>query len=61
VDLESTTNALRKMIGREQKAPGPGDLTGVLASGSFSRNDLRVYGEWPIPRAFVDSITGDSY
>jgi hypothetical protein len=61
VDLESTTNALRKMIGREQKTPGPGDLTSVLASGSFSRNELRVYGEWPIPRAFVDSITGDSF
>jgi len=61
VDLESTTNALRKMIEREQKTPGPGDLTAVLVSGTFSRNERRVYGEWPIPRAFVDSFTGEAY
>ena len=61
VDLESTTNALRKMIEREQKAPAPGELTGVLVSGAFSRNDRRVYGEWPIPRAFVQAITGEAY
>jgi hypothetical protein len=61
IDLESATNALRKEIEREQKKPEPGELTGVLVSGMFSRNDRSVYGEWPIPRAFVNTIAGEAY
>ena len=61
VDLENATNALRKMIARQHQEPNPGDLTGVLAAGVFRREDRQVFGEWPIPRAFVDSITRESY
>ena len=61
VDLENTTNALRRMIAREQLKPNPGDLSGVLTAGTFRREDRRVFGQWPIPRAFVDSLAGGSY
>jgi hypothetical protein len=61
VDLESATNELRKMMTREHQQPDPGDLSAVLVAGSFHRDDRRVYGQWPIARAFVDAVTGGSY
>lgn len=61
VDVESATNALRKTINDQHPAPGPGDMRSVLVAGQFRRDDRRVYGEWPIPRAFVDSITAAPY
>jgi len=61
VDLENTTNALRKVIAREHQPPGPGDLSGILAAGAFHRDDRTVFGEWVVPRAFVDSIMRESY
>jgi hypothetical protein len=61
VDLENTTNTLRKWIAREKQQPNPGDLSGVLTAGTFRREDRRVFGQWPIPRAFVDALAGGSY
>ena len=61
VDLENTTNTLRKMMAREHLKPNPADLSGVLTGGTFRREDRRVLGAWPIPRAFVDSLAGGSY
>lgn len=61
VQLENTTNMLRKMIAREHQQPNPADFSGVLTSGSFRRDDRRVLGQWPIQRAFVDSIAGGGY
>jgi hypothetical protein len=63
--FESTTNALRQMLSKvhqkpDQK-PDPADLTAVLVAGTFHRSERQVYGAWPIPRAFVDAITGGSY
>jgi hypothetical protein len=61
VDVENATSALRKMINGERQMPGPGDLRSVLIGGAFRRDDRRVYGEWPISRAFVDSVTSEAY
>ena len=61
VQLESTTNTLRKLLSREHQQANSGDLTGVLVAGSFRRDDRRVLGEWPIERAFVDALTGGSH
>jgi hypothetical protein len=56
--LESTTNALRQVLSKDHRKPDPADLTGVLMAGTFHRSERQVYGAWPIPRAFVDAITG---
>ena len=61
VDFENTTNTLRKWIARERQQPNVADLSGVLVAGSFRRDDRRVYGQWPISRAFVDALAGGSY
>jgi len=61
VDLENTTNTLRKLIARAKRQPNPGDLSAVLTAGNFRREDRRVFGQWPIPRAFVDALAGGSY
>ena len=61
VDLQNATDTLRNFIARDHQQPNPADLTGVLVAGKFHRDDRRVYGEWPIPRALVDSLTGEAY
>ena len=58
VDLESTTNELRKML--EHQKPDPRDLTAVLVAGTFHRDDRSVYGQWPLDRAFVDALANGS-
>jgi hypothetical protein len=60
-DFQNTTDTLRNWIAREHQQPNPADLSGVLVAGTFHRDDRRVFGEWPIPRAFVDSLTGEQY
>jgi hypothetical protein len=59
-DFENTTDTLRKWIAREHQQPNPADLSGVLVAGTFRRDDRRVYGQWPIPRAFVDGVMGEA-
>ena len=61
VDFQNTTDTLRKWIAREHQQPNPADLSGVLVAGTFHRDDRRVYGQWPIPRALVDALTGEAY
>jgi len=61
VDLQNTTTTLRNWIAREHQQANPADLSGVLVSGTFRRDDRKVFGQWPIPRAFVDSLTGEAY
>lgn len=58
VDFENTTNTLRKWIARENRKANPADLSGVLVAGTFRREDQRVYGQWPLSRAFIDAVTG---
>ncbi|MGI8742394.1 MAG: hypothetical protein ACR2NN_07435 [Bryobacteraceae bacterium] len=61
VQLENTTNTLRKWLVREHQQANANDLSGVLTAGSFRREDRRVLGQWPLQRAFVDALTGGSY
>jgi len=55
--LEQLTDTLRKWIAREHLRANPGDLSGVLTSGSFRREDRRVYGVWPLPKEFIHALT----
>ncbi|MDQ2950203.1 MAG: hypothetical protein M3Y27_30410 [Acidobacteriota bacterium] len=61
VQLENTTNTLRKWLAREHQRANADDLSGVLTAGSFRREDNRVVGQWPLQRAFVDALAGGSY
>jgi hypothetical protein len=61
VDLQNTTTTLRNWIAREHQQANPADLSGVLVAGAFRRDDRKVFGQWPIPRAFVDSLTTEAY
>jgi hypothetical protein len=61
VNFEGATSTLRKWIAQQHPQPGPSDLTGFLVAGTFRRDQRQVYGQWPIPKAFVDAIAGASY
>ena len=60
VRLEAATNMLRKLIERERLKPNPGDLSGLLTSGVFRREDRRVYGWWPVPNQLVQGLASGS-
>ena len=61
VQLEGTTNTLRKWLAREHQRANADDLSGVLTAGSFRREENRVVGQWPLQRAFVDALAGSTY
>lgn len=61
VQLETTTNTLRKLFAREHQQPNPADLSGVLVAGVFRRDDRKVLGDWPIQKAFLDSVSGANH
>ncbi len=52
--LTKITQVLREVIAHAGAAPPPSDLGSVLSSGSFESKGPRVYGYWPIERAFVE-------
>jgi hypothetical protein len=54
--LNRTTSLLRDFIAREKQRPNPGDLSGVLTSGTFRSEGTRVHGYWPIERSFLDNL-----
>jgi hypothetical protein len=54
--LASTTLILNQMLEREHQNPGPGDLAGILAKGTFRSEGQTVFGYWPVDRAFVETI-----
>jgi hypothetical protein len=60
-NFEGATSTLRKWIGRAHQPATPADLASLLVAGAFRRDDRQVYGQWPIPKAFVDTIAGGSY
>jgi hypothetical protein len=60
-DFLSTTETLRQWIAREHQQPNPSDLSGVLVAGTFRREDRRIYGKWPISRAFVDAMFSEAF
>ncbi|MEO8025263.1 MAG: hypothetical protein ABI823_02255 [Bryobacteraceae bacterium] len=57
-DLSKTTDLLRKMMERDGQKPSPRDLSGILVAGTFRNEDRRVFGSWPVERAFVESLAG---
>jgi hypothetical protein len=59
--FEKTTETLRKWIAREHQQPNSGDWSGLLAAGSFHRENQRVFGQWPLSRAFVEAQFSDSF
>jgi len=54
--LEDATGLLNKMLVRDNLKPGPRDLGGLLASGTFRSEDRRVYGKWPVELAFLRAL-----
>lgn len=54
--LDHATALLAKLIARENQKPNPRDLSGVLTSGKFRREDREVHGEWPIERGFLEAL-----
>jgi hypothetical protein len=58
--FERITDVLRKLIASRQQQPNPRDLSGVLTAGVFRREGREVFGEWPIERQFLESLSGGS-
>jgi hypothetical protein len=58
VDLEGTTNEMRKM--QDHQKSDPADLASVLLAGNFRRDNRNVYGRWPVERAFMDALFNGS-
>jgi hypothetical protein len=58
--LEQVTRLLKGTGAPGGTAAGPGDLIGVLSTGSFRTQNQHVLGRWPIERAFLESILGSS-
>ncbi len=59
--LEAITKELRDVLARQRQKPDPADLGAVLVAGSFYRDERQVYGLWPIPKPFVDAISGSAH
>ena len=60
-NFQNTTDTLRKWIAREHSQANPADLSGVLVGGTFRRDDRLVYGQWPIPEAFLKAISDGAF
>jgi hypothetical protein len=58
--LSRTTELLRQMMARDHQKADPAGLSGVLTRGTFRSEGARVFGDWPIEPAFMDSIFGGS-
>jgi len=56
--LRQLTALLVETIAAERRQPDPRDLSGLLAAGAFESKDRVVYGRWPVPRAFLQSLAG---
>jgi hypothetical protein len=52
--LTKITEVLRQLIAHSGQNPPPSDLADILRSGAFQSKGPRVYGYWPIERAFVE-------
>jgi hypothetical protein len=54
--LTKITEVLRKVIAQSGQKPSPTDLSGPLTLGAFQSKGSRVFGYWPIERAFVEQV-----
>lgn len=58
--LEQLTGLVKSLIARESTAPAANDLSVVLTAGEFRREDRRVIGRWPLPKAVLASLAGSN-
>jgi hypothetical protein len=56
--LEAATEALRRMLARENMNPGPRDLATLLVNGKFSVAGPKVLARWPLRREFLENLAG---
>jgi hypothetical protein len=56
VQMQRATSLLRDTIARENQKPDPKDLSGVLTAGVFQQTGRRVFGRWPLPPVFLESL-----
>ena len=54
----STTQLARTLIERDHKTPNLADFSGILTSGVFHTEGVRLLGSWPIERAFLQYLLG---
>ena len=54
--LQLYTKLLKLELARERQQPNPGDLTGLLTSGSFEVVDRHVVGRWPIRKELLANL-----
>jgi hypothetical protein len=57
--FEGLTALLQGFLKREQQRANVADLSGVLTSGKFDREERHVIGRWTLQRSFVDSLGGN--
>jgi hypothetical protein len=57
-ELTKVTDVLRSVIAHAGQRANPDDWSGVLSSGTFENKGSRVFGYWPIERAFVQNMIG---
>jgi len=57
-ELASAIQLVRNLREQQLEAPGPADPAKVLAAGTIRGEGQHVYGDWPIERAFVQSLLG---
>lgn len=57
-ELEAATTVLKRGLSREQKAPDPQTLSGILSGGAFRAEGTKITGMWPIEPAFFDAFSG---
>lgn len=54
--LSGVTDVFRKYLENVQQKPNPADLSGVLTSGTFTREGSVVIGRWAVNRAFLEKL-----
>jgi hypothetical protein len=60
-ELQMNTDRLRRKLADERKDTNPDDLSGILSTGTFRREEREVFGTWPIRRSFVEAVAGGAY
>ncbi len=54
--LKELTGVVASILGRDHQAPRAGDLSGLLAAGTFARAGTVVKGTWPLRQEFLNSL-----
>jgi hypothetical protein len=54
--LRGVTGVFRKYLENVQQKPNPEDLSGILTSGTFSREGAVVTGRWSVQRPFLEKL-----